>query len=89
MALATCVLPVPEAPRQTTFSLAAVKVPLPSSSTRPFSSEGSSEKSKLSKLFSAGKRAALMRAARRCSVREATSAARQAASDSRCARPAF
>ena len=64
------------------FSLAAVKAPPPSSSTRAFSSEGTSEKSKLSKLFSAGKRAALMRAARRCSAREATSAARQAASDS-------
>src|SRR5665647_13033 len=64
MALATCVLPVPEAPRQTTFSLAAANAPLPSSSTRPFSSEGRSEKSKVSKLFSAGKRAEHRLAAR-------------------------
>ena len=80
---------MPEAPKQTMFSFAFVKAALPISSTRAFSSEGKSEKSKASKLFKAGKRAALMRAARRCSAREAISAARQAASVSSGARPAL
>lgn len=89
IAEATCVLPVPDAPRHTTFSRCLVNSPDPRPSTSLLRSKGTSEKSKVSKDLSVGNLAPLMGDASRCSARDSISAARHAARDSRCPRPAL